>query len=250
MTEKRNAAGDPKGGNLSRFPLLPLRDMVVFPHMVVPLYVGREKSILALEAAVAGDREIFLAAQVDPLMEEPDPEGIHPWGTVCTILQILKLPDGTVKALLEGRRRARVVRYLETPDYHLAEVEEISEDVLLTPVVEALMRGVRDSFSRFAKVASSVTDDAASVIAGIEEPGRLSDVVIPHLGAKSAVKQELLAVTDPASRLEQVLTLLEGEIEVIHLEKKIQTRVKKQVEKKPERLLPERADAGHSQRNG
>ena len=231
MNDKRNAAGGPKRGNLSRFPLLPLRDMVVFPHMVVPLYVGREKSILALEAAVAGDREIFLAAQVDPLMEEPDPEGIHPWGTVCTILQILKLPDGTVKALLEGRRRARVVRYLETPDYHLAEVEEISEDVLLTPVVEALMRGVRDSFSRFAKVASSVTDDAASVIAGIEEPGRLSDVVIPHLGAKSAVKQELLAVTDPASRLEQVLTLLEGEIEVIHLEKKIQTRVKKQVEK-------------------
>jgi ATP-dependent Lon protease len=205
--------------------------MVVFPHMVVPLYVGREKSILALEAAVTGGREIFLAAQIDPQVEDPDPKGIHPWGTVCVVLQILKLPDGTVKALLEGKRRARVVHYLVSPDYYLAAVEEPNEDVMLTPEIEALMRGVRDSFGRYAKVAPSVTDDVASVVAGIEEPGRLSDIVIPHLGAKFAVKQELLAVTDPARRLEQVFALLEGEFEVSQLEKKIQTRVKKQVEK-------------------
>lgn len=210
---------------------MPLRDMVVFPSMVVPLYVGREKSVLALEAAVAGSREIFLAAQVDPHLEEPQAEGIHPWGTVCTVLQILKLPDGTVKALLEGRKRARIARYLDEPGYLMAEVEELSEDVVVTPEVEALMRGVRDAFARYAKLAPSVTEEAAAGVAGVEEPGRLSDVIAPHLGAKSAVKQELLATIDPSRRMEQILTLIEGEIEVIHLEKKIQSRVKKQVEK-------------------
>jgi ATP-dependent Lon protease len=206
--------------------------MVVFPAMVVPLYVGREKSILALEAAVAEGREIFLAAQTDPHVEDPDPGGIHPWGTICAVIQILKLPDGTVKVLLEGKRRARVVRYLPSHGgYLMVMVEEVSEDVLLTPEVEALMRGVRDSFGRYAKLAPSVSEDAVAEIAGIEVPGRLADVVIPHLVAKADTKQELLALADPTSRLQRVIALLEGEIEVIHLEKKIQSRVKKQVEK-------------------
>ena len=231
MNDERSASGDPERGNLSRFPLLPLRDMVVFPFMVVPLYVGREKSIVALEAAVNDGREIFLAAQTDPHVEEPSPEGIHQWGTICTVLQILKLPDGTVKVLLEGKRRARVIRFTKAPEYLMAVVEEVSEDVLLTPLVAALMRGVRESFGRYAKLAQSVTEDAASVVAGIEEPGHLADAVIPHLGAKAEVKQELLAMADPARRLERVFALLEGEIEVIQLEKKIQARVKKQVEK-------------------
>ena len=231
MTVKRNAAGDPIRGNLSRFPLLPLRDMVVFPHMVVPLYIGRPKSILALEAAVAAGREIFLATQVDPQVEEPEPAGIHPWGTVCAILQILKLPDGTVKALLEGKRRARVVSYLEESDHILAEVEVVAEDLVLTPEVAALLRGVHDAFSRYAKASPSISEDTASGVAGIEEPGRLSDVIAPNLGVASGIKQELLALTDPALRLDRLLGLLEGEIEVIRLEKKIQERVKKQVEK-------------------
>ena len=232
MTDVRSASCGPAGGNLSGFPLLPLRDMVVFPAMVVPLYVGREKSILALEAAVAEGREIFLAAQTDPHVEDPDPEGIHPWGTICAVIQILKLPDGTVKVLLEGKRRARVVRYLPSHGgYLMVMVEEVSEDVLQTPEVEALMRGVRDSFGRYAKLAPSVSEDAVAEIAGIEVPGRLADVVIPHLVAKADTKQELLALADPTSRLQRVIALLEGEIEVIHLEKKIQSRVKKQVEK-------------------
>ena len=231
MTKERNAAGDPNRGNLSRFPLLPLRDMVVFPAMVVPLYVGREKSVLALEAAMAGGREIFLAAQVDPHLEEPDQEGIHPWGTVCSVLQILKLPDGTVKTLLEGKRRARITTYLDGAEYLLVEVEEFFLETLLTPRLDALMRSVRDAFARYAKLVTSVTDEVAASVAGVEEPGRLSDVVAPHLGIKSGVKQELLAVTDPSWRLERLLDLLEGEIEVINLEKKIQARVKKQVEK-------------------
>ncbi len=231
MTEKRNAAGDPKGGNLSRFPLLPLRDMVVFPSMVVPLYVGREKSVLALESAMAGGREIFLAAQVDPHLEEPDPQAIHLWGTICHILQILKLPDGTVKALLEGKRRARITTFLDYPEYLMVEVEEFSQEVPHTAEVEALMRSVRDAFARYAKLSSAVTDEIAASVATVVEPGRLSDVVAPVLGAKSAIKQEILATLDPARRLEQLLDLLEGEIEVINLEKKIQARVKKQVEK-------------------
>jgi ATP-dependent Lon protease len=231
MTEVRNAAGEPKGGDLSRFPLLPLRDMVVFPFMVVPLYVGREKSVLALEAAMAGGREIFLATQMDPHLEEPDPQGIHPWGSVCAILQILKLPDGTVKALLEGKRRARVISYLDFPDYLMVEVVEMPDDSVVTPEIEALMRRVRDAFARYAKLATAVTDEAAATVAGIDEPGRLSDVVAPHLGAKSDMKQELLAMVELVPRLELLLDILEGEIEVINLEKKIQSRVKKQVEK-------------------
>ena len=231
MTEERNAAGDPKGGNLSRFPLLPLRDMVVFPAMVVPLYVGREKSVLALEAAMAGGREIFLAAQLDPHQEEPDPQGIHPWGTVCAVLQILKLPDGTVKALLEGRRRARIVTYPDSPDYLMVEVEELCVRTVVTPEIEALKRRVHDAFSRYAKLAPSLTDEVAATVAGVDDPERLSDVVAPHLGAKSGVKQELLALVELSPRLERLLELLEGEIEVINLEKKIQARVKKQVEK-------------------
>lgn len=205
--------------------------MVVFPAMVVPLYVGRERSVLALEAAVAGGYEIFLAAQVDPQQEEPDAGEIHRWGTVCAVLQILKLPDGTVKALLEGRRRARIVRYLEASGYLTVEVEEPSEVVAPSPGIEALMRRVRDAFARYAKLAPSVTEETAAGVAGIDEPGRLSDTVAPHLGAKSAIKQDLLATVDPERRLEMLLDLLEGEIEVIQLEKKIQSRVKKQVEK-------------------
>ncbi len=231
MSEKRNAAGDPKGGNLSRFPLLPLRDMVVFPSMVVPLYVGREKSVLALEAAMAGGKEIFLAAQIDPLQEEPDEEGIHPWGTVCTILQILKLPDGTVKALLEGKRRARIVGYPDNFEYFTVDLEEFFLEVDVTPEVEALMRSVRDAFARYAKLTATVTDEIAATVAGVEEAGRLSDLVAIHLGCKSGIKQELLATTAVSLRLERLLDLLEGEIEVINLEKKIQSRVKKQVEK-------------------
>ena len=205
--------------------------MVVFPAMVVPLFIGREKSILALEAAMAGQREIFLAAQLDPQQEGPGSGEIHHWGSVCRVLQILKLPDGTVKALLEGKRRARIVRHLEGSDFLEVLVEESPEAVAVTPEVEALMRGVHDAFGRYAKLAPSVTDEAAAMVAGVAEPGRLSDTIAPHLGARNDVKQELLADTDPTHRLERVLTLMEGEIEVIQLEKKIQSRVKKQVEK-------------------
>lgn len=231
MKNNRNAVSGPVRGNLSRFPLLPLRDMVVFPHMVVPLYVGREKSILALEAAVSSDSMIFLAAQKDPHVEDPDPDSIHPLGTICSVLQTLKLPDGSLKVLLKGKGRARLVECVEASGYCMAEVADVFEDIMVTPETKALMRRVRNAFSRLVKFGVSVPDEAAAGVAEVEEPGHLCDLIVPHLDIKSSAKQELLSMVDPEQRLEHLLLLLEGDIEVRQLEKKIQSRVKKQVEK-------------------
>lgn len=231
MTVERNADSGPARGNLSRFPLLPLRDIVVFPGMVIPLYIGREKSILALESAVSAGREIFLAAQSDPQVEDPGPDEINPWGTVCSVVQILKLPDGTVKALLEGKQRGCIRQIMETGAFLTADVVMVVEDNAPTTEAEALMRGVKETFSRYAKLAPAITDELVATVTGISEPGRLADAVVPHLSGALEVKQELLALADPVPRLERIMSLLIQETEVIQLEKKIQSRVKKQVEK-------------------
>jgi len=217
------------GGDLSRFPLLPLRDLVIFPHMVVPLFVGREKSIHALESAMSGNKSVFLAAQKNAATEDPKAEDVYSTGTVCKIIQLLRLPDGTVKVLVEGKRRGTIVSYLPHDDFFLVEVEVFAETDRLTPRMEALMRGVVSTFESYAKLAKNIPSELQ--INNITEPALLADSVVSHLTLKIPDKQELLAIRDPAERLEKLLTFMESEIEILKIEKRIHSRVKKQMEK-------------------
>ncbi|WP_298439739.1 endopeptidase La [Geobacter sp.] len=218
-------------GDLERFPLLPLRDIVVFPQMVVPLFVGREKSISALEAAMNGNRLIFLAAQKNAKTEEPKKEDIYSAGTVAQIIQLLKLPDGTVKVLVEGKRRGVIASFLPMHDYFVADVRVTLEVDETTVESEALVRSVKSTFEQFAKLSKAVPQETSTAVSGITEPGRLADILAPHLTLKLADRQNLLAVMDGARRLEQLLTLMESELEILQLENKIRSRVKKQMEK-------------------
>jgi ATP-dependent Lon protease len=219
------------GGDLERFPLLPLRDIVIFPHMVIPLFVGREKSILALEAAMNGSKNIFLAAQKNAKIEDPKAEDVYPAGTVCQIIQLLKLPDGTVKVLVEGKKRGLIVSHLPGETYFQVDVEVIAENNRITPRMEALMRSLAATFERYAKLTKNAAGDLLSTVQGISEPSLLADTVVANLNIKITDKQEVLATRDAASRMEKLLTLMESEIEILQIEKKIHGRVKKQMEK-------------------
>ena len=218
-------------GNLERFPLLPLRDIVVFPYMVVPLFVGREKSISALEAAMNGNRQIFLAAQRNAKTEEPRKEDIFTTGTISQIVQLLKLPDGTVKVLVEGKRRGVVKSFVAGDEYFLVEAEALSEPVEVSFEVEALVRGTRTTFENYVKFTKGITQEVLTTVSGITDPSKLSDTLAPHLNLKLAEKQELLANGNPGQRLERILAFMEAEIEILELENKIRGRVKKQMEK-------------------
>ena len=236
MTDRSNmepsvSAKKRKRGNLARFPLLPLRDIVVFPSMVTPLFVGREKSILALQAAMEADKNIFLATQRDAKVEDPRIEEIYQSGTVCQIIQLLKLPDGTVKVLVEGKRRGTIVSAADGGDYYCVEVEEVMEPGDVTPEVEALVRGATATFEEYAKLTKNITVEMISTLSGIAEPSRLSDNLVAHLNLKLEDRQELLGTPEPAKRLERLLALMEAEIEILQIEKKIRARVKKQMEK-------------------
>ena len=212
-------------------PLIPLRDVVVFPHMVIPLFVGRDKSIAALEEAMAADREILLASQKEARVNEPGANDIHTVGTVGAIIQLLKLPDGTVKVLVEGRGRARIKSYLGTERYFLVQAEEIAEAPLGSAECHALMRTVVEAFAEYVKLNRKLPSELVSSAQSIEEPGRLADTLASHLSIKTGVKQELLEMQDPVGRLEKLLELIKGEIEVLEIEQKIKRRVKKQMEK-------------------
>ncbi|MDW7709774.1 MAG: endopeptidase La [Deferrisomatales bacterium] len=212
-------------------PLIPLRDVVVFPHMVIPLFVGRDKSIAALEEAMAGDREILLATQKEARVNEPGPNDIHPVGTVGAIIQLLKLPDGTVKVLVEGKARARLKNYLGTDRYFLVQAEELPEASTGSAESHALLRTVVDSFAEYVKLNRKLPSELVGSAQTIEEPGRLADTIASHLAIKTGVKQELLEMQDPIRRLEKLLELIKGEIEVLEIEQKIKRRVKKQMEK-------------------
>ncbi|AJE03166.1 endopeptidase La [Geobacter pickeringii] len=218
-------------GNLERFPLLPLRDIVVFPHMVVPLFVGREKSILALEAAMNGNRLIFLAAQRNAKTEEPKKEDIYSVGTISQIIQLLKLPDGTVKVLVEGKRRGTIESFLPVNDYFVVDVQPVDEIADPTAESEALIRSAKTTFELFAKLTKGVPQETSTAVAGIADPGRLADTLAPHLTLKLSDRQNLLAVANGAERLEQLLAFMEAELEILQLENKIRSRVKKQMEK-------------------
>lgn len=216
---------------MTRVPLLPLRDIIVFPHMVVPLFVGRQKSIRALEEAMNGSKLILLAAQRDAKVNDPSESDIYPMGTIGAIVQMLRLPDGTVKVLIEGKRRARIQRFLPEAGFLLVEIEEVEERWEKTTEIEALLRSVISTFEVYLKYNKKIPAEMLSSVASIDDPSRLADTIVAHLGVKLEDKQSLLETADPAQRLEKVLGLLRSEIEILEVEKRIRTRVKKQMEK-------------------
>lgn len=220
---------------MTHYPLLPLRDIVVFPGMVVPLFVGREKSVAALEAAMAGNKEIFLLAQLDPGCDDPDRDDLYDTGVIASVLQLLKLPDGTVRVLVEGHRRAELEALTtETTaegEMVLAEVA-VTEPVVTTGTeIEGMMRSVVEQFGEYAKLSKKLPQDAGAQLGDIEDAGKLADAVAANLAARVAEKQALLAEDDPMKRLEMVLSFMEGELGVLQVERKIRGRVKRQMEK-------------------
>ncbi len=214
-------------------PVLPLRDVVVYPYMVIPLFVGRDKSINALEAAMDDDKQILLAAQKNASQDEPEPEDLYRTGTVANILQLLKLPDGTIKVLVEGSERARVLNYLSTDDYFqaqvsLGDVETVPQDDRES---EVLMRSVLAQFDQYVKLSKKVPPEILSSLVGIEEPGRLADTIAAHMSLKIDEKQHILEIGDARKRLEHLIGLMEAEIDLLQVEKRIRGRVKRQMEK-------------------
>ena len=212
-------------------PLLPLRDIVVFPHMVVPLFVGRAKSIAALEAASAGGRELLLVAQRQVALDDPGEADLFEVGTVGVVLQHLRLPDGTVKVLVEGRQRARIRSFTQTQPHFACDVETLEEPDARSPQIEALMRTVRAGFEKYVKLNRKVPPEILTATAQIQAPGRLADTVAAHLNLKIEERQRLLEIEEPGERLEEVLGLMQAEIEVLEVEGKIRSRVKKQMER-------------------
>lgn len=220
-----------KKQEIAVIPLLPLRDVVIFPHMVAPLFVGREKSIRALEEAMKKDKEILLSAQKDAKTNDPNEEDIYKVGTIGTIVQMLRLPDGTVKVLVEGKRRARILRYIPNPSFFLVEAERIAEDDNVGVETEALIRTLITAFENYVKLNKKIPSEVLVTVSSIEEPSRLADTISSHLGFKLQDKQEILETLNPAERLEKLYEKIQAEVEILQIEKRIRTRVKKQMEK-------------------
>ena len=212
-------------------PILPLRDIVVFPQRIVPLFVGREKSVAALEAAMTADKELFLVAQLDPAEDDPDRDALYDLGVVATAMQLLKLPDGTVRVLVEGVKRARLVGLVPGEGFMSAEVEEIEEEVADGPEIQALMRSVVDQFENYAKLNKRLPPETGIQLGEIENGSVLADAVASNLSIKVADKQALLGEMNPGRRLEMGFAFMEGELGVLQVEKKIRSRVKRQMEK-------------------
>jgi ATP-dependent Lon protease len=212
-------------------PLLPLRDVVVYPHMVIPLFVGREKSIEALEAAMTGEKQILLLAQKNPADDDPSEEGLYRVGTVATVLQLLKLPDGTVKVLVEGEQRGEIERFIEVDGHCRAEVQLIDEVDAAEREAEVFTRSLLSQFEQYVQLGKKVPAEVLASLNGIDEPGRLVDTMAAHMVLKIEQKQEILEITDLAARVEHVLALLDAEIDLLQVEKRIRGRVKKQMER-------------------
>jgi ATP-dependent Lon protease len=217
---------------MTRFlPILPLRDIVVFPHRIVPLFVGREKSVAALEAAMGADKELFLVAQLDPGEDDPDRDALYDLGVIATAMQLLKLPDGTVRVLVEGAKRARLLNIVARDGYSVAEIEEVDEEDAAGPEAQALMRSVLDQFENYAKLNKRLPPETGIQLGEIEDPSALADAVASNLSIKVADKQALLGELNSARRMEMVFAFMEGELGVLQVEKKIRSRVKRQMEK-------------------
>ncbi len=230
MTENTGAALEEKD-QAPLYPLLPLRDIVIFPHMVTPLFVGRPRSIQALEWASEKQQLIFLATQLDPRTDEPEAEDIYHFGTLGQIIQLLKLPDGTVKVLIEGKQRARIISLSSGEAGSFVSAELVDDLPVSSPELEALLRSVRDAFERYINLSKKIPPEMSASVAGMAEPGRLADTVIAQLSVGIADKQEILEQIDPQTRLESLLALLEREVEILQIEKKIRNRVKSQMER-------------------
>jgi ATP-dependent Lon protease len=214
-----------------RLPILPLRDVVVYPHMVIPLFVGRERSVTALDRAMGAGKEILLVAQTQADIDEPTAKDVYSVGTIATILQLLKLPDGTVKVLVEGIRRAKL-RNLEVTDCFSAEIEELTEGTDFDPrEMEVLTRSVVSRFEQYVKLNKKIPPEILTSLSGIDSPSRLADTVAAHMALKLAEKQKVLEIADVRERLEHVLGLIDGEIDMLRIEKRIRGRVKQQMEK-------------------
>ena len=218
-------------GQVETLPLLPLRDVVIFPYMVAPLFVGREKSIRALEEAMKKNKEIFLVAQKDAKTNDPSEKDIYDIGTIGTIVQMLRLPDGTVKVLVEGKGRACVKNYLPNKSYFMVEVETVPEADKIGVETEALIRTLVTAFENYVKLNKKIPSEVLVTVSSIEEPGRLSDTISSHLSFKLEDKQEILETLNPAERLEKIYEKIQSEVEIMQIEKKIRGRVKKQMEK-------------------
>jgi len=229
---KENDGKVPPGGRRRTVPLLPLRDIIVFPHMVSQLFVGRERSINALDAAMARDKDIFLAAQKNAKTNEPTPDDIFGVGTLGTVMQLLRLPDGTVKVLVEGKRRACIKRFAQTDEFFVVEVEEIPDASQGGVEIEALMRSVQAAFEMYVKLNKKVQPEVLMSVQTIDDPARLSDTIVANLPTIKLVdRQQLLEMEDASKRLERLHELMQAEIEILQVEKKIRSRVKKQMEK-------------------
>jgi ATP-dependent Lon protease len=217
--------------NCVSYPVLPLRDIVVFPHMIVPLFVGREKSVRALETVMEDNKEILLSSQIDPSEDEPTVETIYQTGVLASVLQLLKLPDGTVKVLVEGLRRVRILEYSDNPDYFEASAEFLEETENNPDVIEALSRTVSKEFERYAKLNKSIPEEALSSVANSDGADKLADTVAGHLSIRVEQKQELLETLDLSERLEKIFGLMQSEMSVLKVERKIKSRVKNQMER-------------------
>ncbi|PHP66854.1 endopeptidase La [Zhengella mangrovi] len=229
MAETTQAGGS--GAENGRYAVLPLRDIVVFPHMIVPLFVGREKSIRALEDVMAGDKQILLATQKDASVDDPGPDGIYDVGTLATVLQLLKLPDGTVKVLVEGSARAKVTAFTAREDFHEADVEVLAEPEEEQIELEALARSVVADFENYVKLNKKISPEVVGAASQIEDFSKLADTVASHLAVKINEKQEMLATLSVKERLEKAMGFMEAEISVLQVEKRIRSRVKRQMEK-------------------
>lgn len=212
-------------------PVLPLRDVVVYPYMVVPLFVGRERSIKALEVAMAADKQILVATQKSAADDQPAEQEIYHIGTLATVLQLLKLPDGTVKVLIEGVRRAKIARFLKNQEYFLADVELIDDINLESREIEILIRSLKSQFEQYVKLNRKIPTEILASVLAIEDGGRLSDTIAAHLSLKLEEKQKILEIIDLSKRLEKLVGIMESEIDLLQVEKKIRGRVKRQMEK-------------------
>jgi ATP-dependent Lon protease len=212
-------------------PVLPLRDVVVYPHMVIPLFVGREKSIRCLQAAMDADKQVFLAAQKDASIDEPEKDDIYQVGTVATILQLLKLPDGTVKVLVEGKQRAQLDELKDSEEYFEANIHYLAAEALSEKEEEVLIRSALNQFEGYVKLNKKIPPEVLTSLSGIEDLDRLADTMAAHMPLKLAEKQAVLEITDVRERIEHLMALMEGEIDILQVEKRIRSRVKKQMEK-------------------
>ncbi|MBD3587280.1 endopeptidase La [Salinimonas sp. HHU 13199] len=217
--------------NRIEIPVLALRDVVVYPHMVIPLFVGREKSIRCLEAAMENDKQIFLVAQKDASVDEPETDDIYSVGTIATILQLLKLPDGTVKVLVEGNVRGEINEYTQSEPYYTASVDKVADEAIAENEQEVLIRSAVSQFEGYVKLNKKIPPEVLTSLNGIDDAARLADTMAAHMPLKLTEKQKVLEMKGVNERLEYLMALMEGEIDLLQVEKKIRTRVKKQMEK-------------------